>query len=237
MKAMNQQFMRALSSRERDDAMAALYSYMTNTATFYAWTVAKSYMYYPSDEQKRQEYMEQNGNLRHVLFSGLFRMSMTAPLSFLADGWEIATGQSMYRTTVDNTRSKADTDRSWDKIAVSAINQVPTAGTAKRLFNMGQSIKHFATGDATNSDVDRFIQAFPLGSYLGMSYMGSMIKENANLPERRSDYTKGQNKSKTKKSKNPQKLGSGAKTNRTAALLGSKPKATNKTQKLLGSNQ
>ena len=236
MKAMNQQFMRALSSRERDDAMAALYSYMTNTATFYAWTVAKSYMYYPNDEQKRQEYMEQNGNLRHVLFSGLFRMSMTAPLSFLADGWEIATGQSMYRTTVDNTRSKADTDRSWDKIAVSAINQVPTAGTAKRLFNMGQSIKHFATGDATNSDVDRFIQAFPLGSYLAMSYMGSMIKENANLPDKRADYTKGQNNTKTHKAKKPQKLGSGSKTNKTSTLLGSKPKATNKTKKLLGSD-
>lgn len=236
MKAMNQQFMRALSSRERDDGMAALYSYMTNTATFYAWTVAKSYMYYPNDEQKRQEYMEQNGNLRHVLLSGLFRMSMTAPLSFLADGWEIATGQSMYRTTVDNTRSKADTDRSWDKIALSAINQVPTAGTAKRVFNMGQSIKHFASGDATNGDVDRFVQAFPLGSYLGMSYMGSMIKEHYNLPDKRSDYTKGQKKPKNQKAKKPQKLGSGSKTNRTAALLGSKPKATNKTQKLLGNN-
>ena len=236
MKAMNQQFMRALSSHERDDAMAALYSYMTNTATFYAWTVAKSYMYYPNDEQKRQEYMEQNGNLRHVLLSGLFRMSMTAPLSFLADGWEIATGQSMYRTTVDNTRSKADTDRSWDKIALSAINQVPTAGTAKRVFNMGQSIKHFASGDATNGDVDRFVQAFPLGSYLGMSYMGSMIKEHYNLPDKRADYTKGQKKPKNQKAKKSQKLGSGSKTNRTAALLGSKPKATNKTQKLLGSN-
>ena len=237
MKAMNQQFMRALSSRERDDAFAALYSYMTNTATFYAWTVAKSYMYYPNDEQKRQEYMEQNGNLRHVLFSGLFRMSMAAPLSFLADGWEIATGQSMYRTTVDNTRSKAETDRSWDKIAVSAINQVPTAGTAKRVFNMGQSVKHFVSGDATNSDVDRFVQAFPLGSYLGMSYMGSMIKENANLPDKRATYTNGQKKSKTQKYKKPQQLGSGSKTNKTATLLGSKPKATNKTQKLLGSDK
>lgn len=237
MKAMNQQFMRALSSHERDDAMAALYSYMTNTATFYAWTVAKSYMYYPNDEQKRQEYMEQNGNLRHVLLSGLFRMSMTAPLSFLADGWEIATGQSMYRTTVDNTRSKAETDRSWDKIALSAINQVPTAGTAKRVFNMGQSIKHFASGDATNGDVDRFVQAFPLGSYLGMSYMGSMIKEHYNLPDKRADYTKGQKKPKNQKAKKPQKLGSGSKTNRTAALLGSKPKATNKTQTLLSSNK
>lgn len=237
MKAMNQQFMRALSSHERDDAMAALYSYLTNTATFYAWTVAKSYMYYPNDEQKRQEYMENNGNLRHVLLSGLFRMSMTAPLSFLADGWEIATGQSMYRTTVDNTRSKKEADRSWDKIALSAINQVPTAGTAKRVFNMGQSVKHFVSGDATNGDVDRFVQAFPLGSYLGMSYMGSMIKEHYTLPDKRSDYTKGQKKPRVKKTQKLQKLGSGTKTNKTATLITAKPKAANKTQRLIDSNK
>jgi hypothetical protein len=237
MKAMNQQFMRALSSHERDDGMAALYSYMTNTAAFYAWTVAKSYMYYPNDEQKRQEYMERNGNLQHVLLSGLFRMSMTAPLSFLADGWEIATGQSMYRTTVDNTRSKAEADRSWDKIALSAINQVPTAGTAKRVFNMGQSVKHFVSGDATNGDVDRFVQAFPLGSYLGMSYLGSMIKENTNLPDKRSDYTKGQQTHKTKKAKKAQKLGSVKAKTKTQSLLTSKPKAANKTQKLIDSNK
>lgn len=234
MKAMNQQFMRSLSSHERDDAFAAFYSYMTNTAAFYAWTVAKSYMYYPNDEQKRQEYMERNGNLQHVLLSGLFRMSMTAPLSFLADGWEIATGQSMYRTTVDNTRSKAETDRSWDKIALSAINQVPTAGTAKRVFNMGQSVKHFVSGDATNGDVDRFVQAFPLGSYLGMSYLGSMIKENTNLPDKRSDYTKGQ---KTPKTKKPQKLGSVKSKTKTQSLLTSKSKAANKTQRLIDSNK
>ena len=237
MKAMNQQFMRSLSSHERDDAMAALYSYMTNTAAFYAWTVAKSYMYYPNDEQKRQEYMENNGNLRHVLLSGLFRMSMTAPLSFLADGWEIATGQSMYRTTVDNTRSKAEADRSWDKIALSAINQVPTAGTAKRVFNMGQSVKHFVSGDATNGDVDRFVQAFPLGSYLGMSYLGSMIKENTNLPDKRADYTKGQKNPRTKKAQKPQKLGSAKAKTKTQSLLTSKPKAANKTQRLIDSNK
>lgn len=237
MKAMNQQFMRSLSSHERDDAFAAFYSYMTNTAAFYAWTVAKSYMYYPNDEQKRQEYMERNGNLQHVLLSGLFRMSMTAPLSFLADGWEIATGQSMYRTTVDNTRSKAEADRSWDKIALSAINQVPTAGTAKRVFNMGQSVKHFVSGDATNGDVDRFVQAFPLGSYLGMSYLGSMIKENTNLPDKRSDYTKGQKTPKTKKAKKAQKLGSVKAKTKTQSLLTSKPKAANKTQRLIDSNK
>ena len=233
MKAMNQQFMRALTSRERDDALAALYSYATNTASYYAMTVAKSYMFYPNDEQKRQEYMEKNGNMRTVMLSGLFRMSMAAPLSFASDAYEAATGNAMYRTTVDNTRNSRSADDSWDKRASDIANQAPAIGMVGRLYNAGQGAYHLATGDGTNKDIDRLIQAIPLGSYLGMSYMGSMIKENANLPDKRSDYTKGQKKPKAKKT--PQKLGD--KTNKTAKLISSKSKATNKTKRLIDSNK
>lgn len=235
MKAMNQQFMRALTSHEKDDALAALYSYATNTVSYYAMTVAKSYMYYPNDEQKRQEYMEKNGNLQHVLLSGLFRMSMTAPLSFASDAYEAATGNSMYRTTVDNTRNSRSSDDSWDKRVSDIANQAPALGMLGRAYNAGQGAYHLAAGDGTSKDIDRLIQAVPLGSYLGMSYMGSMIKEHYNLPDKRSDYTKGQKKPKVKKTQKPQKLGS--KTNKTTKLITSKPKAANKTQRLIDSNK
>lgn len=237
MKAMNQQFMRALTSHERDDALAALYSYATNTVSYYAMTVAKSYMYYPNDEQERQEYMEKNGNLQHVLLSGLFRMSMTAPLSFASDAYEAATGNSMYRTTVDNTRNSRSSDDSWDKRVSDVANQAPALGMLGRAYNAGQGAYHLATGDGTNKDIDRLVQAIPLGSYLGMSYMGSMIKEHYNLPDKRSDYTKGQKRVKAQKAKKSQKL-VGAKTKtKTQSLLTSKPKAANKTQMLVNSNK
>lgn len=237
MKAMNQQFMRALTSHERDDALAALYSYATNTASYYAMTVAKSYMFYPNDEQKRQEYMEKNGNLEHVLKSGFFRMSMTAPLSFAADAYEAATGNSMYRTTVDNTRNSRSADDSWGKRTTDIMNQTPVWGMFGRLYNAGQGAYHLAAGDGTNKDIDRLIQAVPLGSYLGMSYLGSMAKEHFALPEKRSDYTKGQKKVKNKTQKKPQKLGSVKATTKTQSLLTSKPKAANKTQRLIDSNK
>lgn len=237
MKAMNQQFMRALTSHERDDALAALYSYATNTASYYAMTVAKSYMFYPNDEQKRQEYMEKNGNLEHVLKSGFFRMSMTAPLSFAADAYEAATGNSMYRTTVDNTRNSRSADDSWDKRTTDIINQTPVWGMFGRLYNAGQGAHHLANGDGTSKDIDRLIQAVPLGSYLGMSYLGSMAKEHFALPEKRSYYTKGQKKVKNKTQKKPQKLGSVKAKTKTQSLLTSKPKAANKTQRLIDSNK
>lgn len=226
MKAMNQQFMRALSSRERDDALAALYSYATNSLSYYAMTVAKSYMYYPNDEKKRQAYMEKYGNIQRVALSGLFRMSMAAPASFVSDGIEVLTGTPMYRTTVDNTRNSRSSDDSWDKRTSDYMKQFPAVGALGRAYNMGQGVSNLATGQGTNKDIDKVIQFFPLGSYLGMAYLGSMIKENANLPDKRSYYTKGQKKTKTKKAKKSHKLGSG-----------SKLKATNKTQSLISSNK
>lgn len=223
MKAMNQQFMRALSSREKDDALAALYSYATNSLSYYAMTVAKSYMYYPNDEKKRQAYMEKYGNIQRVALSGLFRMSMAAPLSFVSDGIEVVTGTPMYRTTVDNTRNSRSADDSWDKRLSDAAKQFPAIGALGRVYNMGQGVSNLATGEGTNKDIDKVIQFFPLGSYLGMSYLGSMIKEDAKLPDKRKTQTKKNGK--TQKTKPAQKLGR------------SKPQSTNRIQNLISSNK
>lgn len=206
MKAMNQQFMRALSSRELDDGLAALYSYATNAASYYAMTVAKSYMFYPNDEKKRQAYMEKYGSMQRVALSGLFRMSMAAPASFVSDGIELATGTPMFRTTVDNTRTTRSSDDSWDKKTSDYLKQFPAVSSLGRAYNMGQGVSNLATGQGTNKDIDKVIQFFPLGSYLGMSYLGSMIKEDAKLPDKRKTQTKGKN-GKTQKTKPVQKLG------------------------------
>lgn len=194
LKAMNQQFMRALSSRERDDVMAALYSYATNTAAYYGMTVAKAYAFYPNDEQKRKEYLERNANPMKVALSGFFRMSMTAPMSFVADGWEMATGQSMYRTTVDNTRNVRDAADSWEKRVSDITNQAPAIGTVGRLYNAAQSTKNLATGEGTTKDIDKVIQAFPLGQYLLMSRFAASWKDNSKLPDSKQKNNKKQQK-------------------------------------------
>lgn len=207
MKAMNQQFMRALSSWERDDAMAALYSYATNTLAYYGMTVAKAYAFYPNDEQKRKEYLERNASPMKVALSGLFRMSMTAPLSFASDMWEVTTGQSMYRTTVDNSRNVRDASDSWDKRVSDAANQAPALGMAGKIYNAAQGAKNLATGEGTEKDIDKLVASCPLGSYMAMSYFGAMTKESLNLPEKKAaaKKIKGQKGQKTK-GKNVQKL-------------------------------
>lgn len=185
LKAMNQQFMRALSSRERDDALAALYSYATNSAAYAGLTYMKALAYFPDDPEKRKEYLDKEMSLQKVALSGFFRMSLTAPMSFAADGWEVATGQSMFRTTVDNSRYQRDASDSWNQRVGDIMNQAPALGTMGRAYNAAKSVSNLATGEGTQKDIDNCIKFMPLGMWLGMTYMGSMAKKNTGVPEKK----------------------------------------------------
>lgn len=185
LKAMNQQFMRALTTRERDDAFAALYSYATNSAAYMGLTYMKSLAYFPDDPEKRKEYLDREMSIQKVAMSGFFRMSLTAPASFAADGWEAATGQSMFRTTVDNSRYQRDSSDSWNQRVGDIMNQAPALGTMGRAYNAAKSATNLAEGEGTQKDIDNCIKIMPLGMWLGMTYMGSMAKESTGLPERK----------------------------------------------------
>lgn len=201
LQAMNQQFMRALSSRNRDDALAAVYSYATNTATYLGLTYARAYAYYPNDEKKRNEYLAREADPRKVALAGFFRMSLTAPMSFASDAWEATTGQSMYRTTVDNTNNiRKDTD-SWEKRVGDIMNQAPAIGYAGRAIGMVNSASNMASGHGTTKDIDTFIKGLPLGQWIGMTYMSSIIKKDSGLPEKRKQPKQKKKKQTNKNSK------------------------------------
>lgn len=194
MKAMNQQFMRALSSHERDDMMSALYSYATNTMTYTGLTYARAYAYYPNDEKKRQEYLNRNASFAKIAGAGFFRMSMLAPTSFAADAWEAATGQSMYRTTVDNSNYRRRADESWDQRITTMANQTPAIGYAGRLYQAMQGASNLSTGQGTTKDIDNVIRAMPLGQWVAMTYAGSLVKQESGLPKKRREKAPVYNK-------------------------------------------
>ena len=198
LKAMNQQFMRALTTRERDDALAALYSYLTNSAAYMGLTYMKSLAYFPDDPEKRKAYLDKEMSLQKVALSGFFRMSLSAPMSFAADGWEAATGQSMFRTTVDNSRYQRDTSDSWNQRVGDIMNQAPALGTMGRAYNATKSAANLATGDGTQKDIDNCIKFMPLGMWIGMTYMGSMAKQRSGVPEKKQTQSTNNNNNTSK---------------------------------------
>lgn len=252
LKAVNNQFMRALQQHEADDALAALFSMSTNAATYYALTLARSYAYYGDNEEKRQEYMARQGSLERVLLAGFTRMSLTAPLSFAMDGIEMMSGYSGFRTSVDNTKKdfearqedpwsppKGMTQRDFQSNVGRIANQLPAVNTvgkiAMSLHSGGRMIANAFSDNSTTSqrDVDNVIKGLPLSSWLGISAMNTLIQHNSGLPEKEPTPTKTQQKGKTGGTLGISKTKTGS------TLLGSKKSTANKKQdisKLINSN-
>lgn len=203
LKAVNNQFMRALQQHEADDALAALFSMATNSATYYALTLARSYAYYGDDEEKRQAYMEKQGSLGRVLLAGFTRMSLTAPVSFAMDGIEMLSGYSGFRTSVDNTKKdfesnredpwsppKGMTQRDFQANAGRIASQFPAVNTVGRVVlgvhSLGRMVANGFTENSTTSqrDVDNVIKAFPASSWVGMSALNTLIQHKSGLPEK-----------------------------------------------------
>lgn len=190
LQAVNGQFMRAISSGERDDAMAALYSMATNASTYYALTVARGYMYYPNDERKRTEYIERNASLERLLLAGFTRMSLTAPLSFANDAYEATTGQAMFRTTVDNT-NRRNTKSLFDMhandwigtLGGNVLRQFPSVGSTAQAGAGLMATGRMLSGNGDQKDIDEAIRGLPLGRWLAMSGLASVVKDNSSLPD------------------------------------------------------
>lgn len=235
LKAVNNQFMRALQQHEADDALAALFSMTTNAATYYALTYARSYAYYGDDEEKRLEYMAKQGSLERVLLAGFTRMSITAPVSFAMDGIEMLSGYSGFRTSVDNTKkdfeareedpwspprgfTQRDAQANLGRIA----NQIPAIATGVKMKGLANGATRLMTGAGTQRDVDNVIKALPLGSWVGMSGINTLIQHNSGLPEKEESNT-------AKKKNTVQKLGDFKATKTGTSLLGAKtPNKSNK---------
>lgn len=190
LQAINGQFMRALTSHERDDIMATLYSMATNASTYYALTVARGYMYYPNDERKRTEYIERNASLERLLLAGFTRMSMMAPLSFGSDAFEVATGTPLFRTTVDNTNRK-NTKSLFDMhaddwigtLAGNAARQFPVVGSTFQAGSGVMATGRMLTGNGDKKDIDEAIRGLPLGRWLAMTGLASVVKDKSSLPD------------------------------------------------------
>ena len=196
LKAVNGQFMRAMSNRERDDIMAALYSMATNAASYYGLTVARSYALYPNDEEKRKEFMERQANPERLALAGFIRMSLLAPLSFASDAFEATTGTPMFRTTVDNSMRPKDPDWSTysigQRVGKGLSEQLPAVATAVRTAGAMTAGASLMTGNGTQKDIDDALRGLPLGTWYGLIAAGSLIKGDSTLPENKREAKKPQ---------------------------------------------
>lgn len=189
MRAVNGQTLRALSSREADDALAALYSMGTNCATYIGLTEARAYAMYPDDRAKRDKFIDKQLTPQRLALAAFTRGALTGPIiSMGMDGYEAFTGTPMFRTTVDNTYR--DNRTNWTTKSANynitrtignAVRQLPAINSVANTGIGAIGAYNIANGKGTTNDWDAMIRSLPLGQWVGMTYFSSYTKEDLNL--------------------------------------------------------
>lgn len=192
-RAINGQTLRALSSRQIDDALAALFSMSTNMLAYMGLTYGRALARYPHDDTKRKLYLKEQLAPWRLGVAAISRSAITGSLpGFATDAYEIATGTPMFRTTVDNTRDpgkKAPIAQSQNpreymgNLVSNIVKQVPSATAINKTIQAPVAAYHMLTNRSSKQDIQDLINGLPLNGWLGMTYFASELK-NTRLPDK-----------------------------------------------------
>ena len=187
LRAINGQTMRALTSRDADDAMCAALSMVTNGMVYMGLVYGRSWAYHPNNEAKRNAYTEKYASLGEVSKAALLRGVVTgSAASFGWDYWEIAHGrENSFRTTVDrgNRWNKAGNE-GYGRLVSDVVTQLPAVRTGANLGGIPMKMYDMAVNDEhmTQRDLRELIRNIPLQNHLLSLYVITKLQEELNLP-------------------------------------------------------
>ncbi len=184
-RAVNSQTMRALTSGQRDDYLAALYSMGTNCLSYIGLVHLRAWAKYPKDEEARQAYIDKYMDWKWLAWAAISRGAITGSLpSFGNDAFEVLTGKQMYRTTVNHEDGDNNSMAPSDVLG-RAINEMPAVSSVLNPIYYGaSSAYHGMTSQLTKEDARGLMKWLPLNSWLGFTLASSMV-DTDNLPTRK----------------------------------------------------
>ena len=206
LKAINGSTLRALTHREIDDVVSMVGSMAANTAVYAGLTAAKSYMYYPDDKQKQQEYRDKMLAPERLASAALLRGVMTG--SILGFGGDIATGvlgTESFRTTYDNSKAAMNRkftnqkDRDMSDVVGDTFGQNPALRVIESAYKTAKvGAEAIAPHQhVTKREMSDALKAFPLQNALPMLYLNSEISSHFREKELKGDYWFTPNKTST----------------------------------------
>ena len=182
-RAVNSQTLRALTSRQRDDCLAAIYSMGSNMVGYMGLVYLRAWARYPTDDERRHAYIEKYMTPKWLAYAAISRGAITGSIpSFINDMYEVASGKSMYRTTVNNSYN-TQKDNSVQGIAGRAVEQMPAVSSGLTpIFSLGSSAYHGMKGTFTKEDMHGLMKWLPLNGWLGMTLLTSGLDDALDLP-------------------------------------------------------
>ena len=182
-RAVNTQTMRALTSGQLDDCLAATYSMGTNMMGYMALVYLRAWARYPGDEEKRQAYINRNLTWERLAWAAISRGAITGSIpSFGNDIYEALSGNSMFRTTVNNSYN-TQKDNSVQGIAGRVVEQMPAVSSGLApIYSALTSAYHGMKGIFTKEDMRGLMKWIPLNGWLGMTLATSGLDDALDLP-------------------------------------------------------
>lgn len=187
LRAINAQTLRAMSSGELDDAMAAMLSMATNTAVFVARAGATyATMKAVGLDQKAEDYWKQNCSPEQLGTVALIRSTMVgSPLSPVNDVVEAATGRQTVRTTVERQTATKRSNRDASDIAGDFISQLPAFREAWRPVEAIQAFNNMSEDRVSKRDFKNLIGILPIPNLIPVSQYLNKVVEQSSYPDKR----------------------------------------------------
>ena len=182
-RAVNAQTMRALTSRQLDDYLAATYSMGTNMMGYMGLVYLRAWARYPGDEEKRQAYIDRNLTPERLAWAAISRGAITGSIpSFGNDIYEALSGNSMFRTTVNNSYN-TQKDNSVQGMAGRVVEQMPAVSSGLTpIYSALTSAYHGMKGTFTKEDMHGLMKWLPMNGWLGMTLATSGLDDAVDLP-------------------------------------------------------
>ena len=186
MRAVHTQTIRALSTREADDMLAAGFSLLSNLAVVLAPAYLRSrYIFNKDNQSEHDRYMKEYLNPMSLGYVALMRSPFTgSALSPAADVLEM-TGKSpvpSIRTTTNRYRREKNTD----EVLGQYITQLPAVKSATDLLGVPYNISAKAVNGEryTRRDFDELLRLLPGQNHLLMMKLRDEIVGSTNLPKK-----------------------------------------------------
>ncbi len=191
LKAVNGQTMRALTNREADDALAAMFSMATNGLVYAGLTYMRAEVYFGDDPIKKQKYLDDRLSLEKIGTAMVLRGVITgSALSFGMDGYEAATGAQSFRTTVDRTSQfgrQQEGVQSAREIAGNVIGQFPAVRAMESALVDTPTAVYRALSPSeqiTQRDLKNLYRNLPLQNFIPAVWLSNQMIEDSGLPRK-----------------------------------------------------
>lgn len=187
MRALNAQTMRALSSREADDALSAMLSMATNTAVYIARAGATyGAMKALGMDEKAQKYWDENCGPQQLGMVAAIRSTMLgSPLSVFNDAYEAATGSATLRTTVDRNTGAKGKPRDVSDAVGDAVTQLPAIREALRPIQAVQAFNRLSNDKGNKRDFKELMGLLPLPNFIPIAQLLNYTAEHSGYPDKR----------------------------------------------------